>query len=315
MNDQFYQAQAPKRSYAADFRAQARNMLKNRWVIAVMVGLLATILGNAGSSFGFNFNFNLDQNELTHLFDQFRESGDMQMFLEGVLNNIFYSDTVRNVFIGLIGLGAVTSFALQFFVGGPVAVGYARFNLELIDSDKEPSVGTLFSAFRTCYWKSVGARVLVNLIQSAIAIVTVAPMLIFLAMVLFRVTDGFGTAILMLLVGVPFALAGSVISMIVTYQYYFVPYILAEYPTVGVLDALRSSRNLMKGNKFRLFCLQFSFIGWALLAGCCTCGLGMLVLNPYMTASATAFYHEIARRDDAKTVEFPSIDPEDYFPQ
>ena len=87
--------------------------------------------------------------------------------------------------------------------------------------------------------------------------------------------------------------------------------IMAEYPTIGIFDALRNSANLMKGNKWKLFCLDFSFIGWILLASC-TCGLGMIVLMPYMYAASAAFYNDIANRQAAKETEFPSINPDDY---
>ena len=71
---------------------------------------------------------------------------------------------------------------------------------------------------------------------------------------------------------------------------------------------------LMKGNKWRYFCLQFSFTGWLLLS-CCTCGIGFLFVSPYMYAASTAFYNEVSGRDTAKEVEFPSLNPDDYFPQ
>ena len=89
--------------------------------------------------------------------------------------------------------------------------------------------------------------------------------------------------------------------------------ILAEYPEISAIDALRNSASLMRGNKWRLFCLQISFIGWVLLAGCCTCGIGVMFLTPYMSAANAAFYDDIANRAAARETEFPSLDPNDYI--
>ena len=68
----------------------------------------------------------------------------------------------------------------------------------------------------------------------------------------------------------------------------------------------------MKGNKRRLFCLRLSFIGWIFLS-VFTLGIAMIWIAPYMQAAETAFYDEISGRATAKEVEFPSINPEDYF--
>ena len=57
--------------------------------------------------------------------------------------------------------------------------------------------------------------------------------------------------------------------------------------------------------------LKSANIGWILLA-CLTCGIGFLFLTPYMQTARVAFYHDIANREAASDVEFPSLDPDDY---
>ena len=49
----------------------------------------------------------------------------------------------------------------------------------------------------------------------------------------------------------------------------------------------------MSGNKFRLFCLDLSFIGWDIL-GMITLGIGMLFVRPYQQAAKAAFYREVS---------------------
>lgn len=85
-------------------------------------------------------------------------------------------------------------------------------------------------------------------------------------------------------------------GLIKTYEYAMIPYILAENPNIDARRAFEMSRAMMTGNKWRLFKLQFSFIGWVLLA-CLTAGIGMLFLMPYTLAAQTEFYFEV--KEDA----------------
>ena len=68
--------------------------------------------------------------------------------------------------------------------------------------------------------------------------------------------------------------------------------ILYENPGMRPMAALKASKELMRGNKWRLFCLQFSFIGWALLCAL-TAGIGNLWLCPYQEAAQASFYRQI----------------------
>jgi uncharacterized membrane protein len=69
-------------------------------------------------------------------------------------------------------------------------------------------------------------------------------------------------------------------------------YVLCDDPESGAMDALNTSKELMKGNKMQLLLLWLSFLGWAL---CCifTFGIGFLWLIPYMTLSMVNFYEEM----------------------
>lgn len=57
-------------------------------------------------------------------------------------------------------------------------------------------------------------------------------------------------------------------------------------------EAITRSREIMNGNKWKLFCLHFSFIGWYILSAF-TLGIGLLFLAPYVKASEAAFYDSI----------------------
>lgn len=70
-------------------------------------------------------------------------------------------------------------------------------------------------------------------------------------------------------------------------------YILAEHPELTASEAIAQSKAMMEGNRWRLFCLQFSFIGWDILCAL-TLGIGNLALRPYRHAAEAAFYREIS---------------------
>ena len=71
-------------------------------------------------------------------------------------------------------------------------------------------------------------------------------------------------------------------------------FIMAENPEMSAKEAMEVSMEMMRGNKWRLFCLELSFIGWGILC-LFTLGIGYLWLNPYINASLAAFYDDVSR--------------------
>lgn len=70
-------------------------------------------------------------------------------------------------------------------------------------------------------------------------------------------------------------------------------YILAEHPEFTASEAIDRSKQMMSGNRWRLFCMQFSFIGWDILSAL-TLGIGSLWVRPYKQAATAAFYREVS---------------------
>lgn len=81
-------------------------------------------------------------------------------------------------------------------------------------------------------------------------------------------------------------------GIIAAYRYSMAPYLMAEYPDMGIIEAVNRSKELMNGNKGRLFCLDLSFIGWWLLSAL-TVGILGLWIAPYMLTARAAFYLEL----------------------
>lgn len=79
-------------------------------------------------------------------------------------------------------------------------------------------------------------------------------------------------------------------AFIKKYSYFAVPYIVAENPNIGALEAIRLSKKMMNGHKWECFILDVSFIGWFLL-GFLTLGFSsILYSNPYKVAAFCEYY-------------------------
>lgn len=243
---------------AADFRQKAREVLKGKWGIAVIAGLLASLLGGtSGGSVDINFDFsgaespNIQSFDLKHIFQELIPEPFRGILLGGIL----YAVVVVLVFA-----------ALYYVLGSVVGIGYAQFNLDLHDQ-ANPSIGTLFSRFQM--WKNAA---LTRLLRDVY---------IFL------------WSLLLIIPGI-----------VASYSYAMAEYILAENPQLTPKEAIARSKELMQGNRWRLFCLHFSFIGWLLLT-LLTFGIGALWLVPYQQASVAAFYREISANGAPAQIEEP----------
>lgn len=147
------------------------------------------------------------------------------------------------------------------FLGGPFWWGYHAFWLAQIRCQK-PELDKLFEGFRKCLMNSIAVFLLIKVFTFLWGLLFVIP------------------------------------GIIKGYSYAMAPYILADNPGMGVLEAIDTSRNIMEGNKWRLFCLDLSFIGWHILC-MFTMGLGYLLLTPYMQTARAQFYEAVRTEYEA----------------
>lgn len=105
-------------------------------------------------------------------------------------------------------------------------------------------------------------------------------------------TSGLGMAGLLSIVGI-ILLIFSVIWGITKYYYYALSYLIAmDNPEMTSKEAVEESKKLMNDNRGKLFGLQISFIGWAILA-LFTLGIGYIWLIPYMQFAIICFYDKV----------------------
>ena len=108
--------------------------------------------------------------------------------------------------------------------------------------------------------------------------------------------ERFGTALATCLLTTIFVLLWTLLlivpGIIAALRYSQVWFVLAENPQMDALDAINRSKQLMEGNKWKYFCLQWRFFGWALLC-ILTLGIGFLWLGPYIAMSQAKFYDDL----------------------
>lgn len=82
-------------------------------------------------------------------------------------------------------------------------------------------------------------------------------------------------------------------GIIKMYEYFFVPYILADNPDISYKEAFAKSKAMTDGHKMDIFTMQLSFLGWDLL-GALTCGiLTFLYVAPYKQLAFAEYYNEL----------------------
>ncbi len=160
-----------------------------------------------------------------------------------------------------------------------MSVGYQRLYLD-VASGQKAKVTTLFWAFAHKPWKFVLISVLIALLEG----ITAAP--VYIMSVAAALSGGSGFAAAFLLV--------YEILFIIIYAYVLLTFsqfylILVEDPEKGIFEALSESQRLMKGNRWKYFVLQLSFIG-ILFLGAFSFGLATLWLSPYMGCTLALFY-------------------------
>lgn len=146
---------------------------------------------------------------------------------------------------------------LSLLLTGPMAVGLVWVFLRL--ARREPAeIGQLFDGFKR-FWIAVGAYLLVTLFTLLWTLLLIIP------------------------------------GIIASYAYAMTYFVLADDQTVGPLQAISRSKEMMRGKKWKLFCLSLRFLGWILLC-ILTLGIGFLWLGPYMQTAVAHFYDDVRPR-------------------
>lgn len=81
-------------------------------------------------------------------------------------------------------------------------------------------------------------------------------------------------------------------AYIAIFRYSMTFYIITDEPELSGAAAIKKSKEMMKGHKWELFVLLFSFFWWYIL-GIITFGLAYIYIIPYIEATVVNFYEKI----------------------
>ena len=154
----------------------------------------------------------------------------------------------------ILSAGSGITFGIAtLIITGPLLYGTLRLTVNLASTEDKQSVGTMFVGFKE------------NFLQAFV--------LCFLSSIFLCLWT--------LLLIIPGIIKG--------YSYSMAFYIQQDAEDKNWNNCLKASMQMMKGHKWELFCLDFSFIGWYIL-GFITFGLGLLWVIPYHYQAKANFY-------------------------
>lgn len=189
----------------------------------------------------------------------------IQMGVQLVVSSIFSSEYFSISMDAMInssyvGDGFAYGFSIRYvlmllltvFITYPISVGVIGF---FIDSrKKQTAVSTIFSIFKDKSCMNVAITMLLKEIYIAL-----------------------------------WSLLFVIPGLVKNYEYYFIPYILAEHPDMSRREAFQLSREMTSGYKWDIFVFELSFLFWH-IGALFTFGLLYIYLAPYQHAAFTELY-------------------------
>ncbi len=167
----------------------------------------------------------------------------------------FIEFIITSVCGALSALGVGTIVSL--LISGPIACSFAAIAVK-VDRSEQVKPANLFDGFQ--YFSSA---FLIGLLQAIFIVLW---------------------ALLLIIPGI-----------IKAFSYSMAYYVFLENPNMKASDCIKASKELMKGHKWRLFCLEFSYIGWLIL---CALTLGILSfwVAPKMEQAKYEFYKDVSAK-------------------
>lgn len=158
--------------------------------------------------------------------------------------------------IGIASIGIIIAVLISIFVINPIEIGTSRFFLKSLTEDTE--IREVLFAFDYGY-------------KNVVKILFIRNLKIFLWSLLFIIP-----------------------GIVKGYEYRMISYLLAENPELTEEEAFRLSRQMMDGQKWEAFVLDWSFFGWDLLVAITMGIVGIFYVNPYVCLTNAALYDTLS---------------------
>lgn len=283
-------------------KLDAKEFLRKNLANAIIVCLIFYLIGNflgynvsfSGGKRVFNkhiYNDTIDMEfEENYLDDEYLDN-DFSIFNRAIKDkeyNIF-SINSQNGDLGLTFFGTtilpyisivlvivitIAFLILKILIYNPLTIGLSSFFIR--GYSEESKIDYLFSYFKSNSWFNLTGKLLLRDIYIML------------------------WSLLLLIPGI-----------IKSYEYFYVDYILAENPEMSLNDAIALSQKMTSGEKFDIFVLDLSFIGWKIISNILF-GLGYILLIPYIQATFARLYL-VKKEQFNLSNNFENNNPSDYF--
>lgn len=191
---------------------------------------------------------------LAGIFNSITETGSVTFGILNMVNQALFRDSIGALFI--IILGGVINLLYRTLIGNILVVGKNRFFLETVTYEHAPVTRILFIFKVKRTRKTALTMFMKNLFQTLWM----------------------------------FTIIGGVIKY---YSYYMIPYIVAENPDLPWKEVFRLSKQMTKGQKWKLFLFDLSFLGWEILSLLTARLLSIFLVVPYRNAARAELYRQL----------------------
>ena len=261
-----------------ELKTQAKNLLKLNYWLFVLGGIILSFVttGHISGSGGLKLNYNANSKNIYDISNSIGDAfssdqKDITYDFKDSINEITGSitpsiaKTIIAVVIGSIVIALVAALigiALSVFVFNPIQVGAKRFFSRSYEARCD--MGEISYGFKSNY---------LNIVK----------------IMFFR-------SLFTVLWGLLFIIPG----IIKAYEYSMIPYLLSENPAMDMQQAFDESRRMTYGQKWQIFVLDLSFIGWNILSSFTLGLLGIFFVSPYMCLTKAGLYRRLRGYNDYK---------------
>ena len=249
----------------SELKARAKAAFKANYWKCVLVALILAVLvgGGAGSSVRKNESAGsqADQQQAVEMLSGLgMEDAPM---IQSMLEDLTKTSVRQSsrITISLGGLG-LAGLLLSILVFNPIIVGCYRFFL--LNSRGGAELNELGSGFKGDWGNVILVMFLRNLFLALWTLLFIIP------------------------------------GIVKSYSYRLVPYLVKDHPELTGTQAIKMSRQLMRGHKWNAFVLDLSFIGWFLLSALTLGILHVFYVGPYVQATDAELYRAITEAYDAR---------------
>ena len=174
--------------------------------------------------------------------------------------NLLFAIVIAALLIALVSI--CISMALKAFLLNPLRLGATKYYIEAARGEKKAGdIGLIGYAFGSGHYKNIAKTLFLR------------DLYILLWSLLFLIP-----------------------GIIKSYEYAMIPYILAERPDLDTEEVFDLSRQMMYGEKFNVFILGLSFIGWMFLS-LLTFGLAQVFyVGPYIYMTDAELYEVLKQK-------------------